>query len=280
MQIGRFGSAVLLGGPAVFLGVFFIVPFGWLALDSFQRGGIVTLANYAKLATDVYYWRILFLTFEISLWSTLLCFALGYPVAYFINFYVSDRLARKLIYIVLVTPLFTSNIVRAFGWIIMLGREGIINQGLTNAGIIEAPIQLLYTKWSIVLALSYTLLPFMVLAISSVLQDINRSVIEAARDLGASPLMTFFKVTFPLSIPGVVAGTLIVFTLAVSAYVTPSIMSGGRSIVMPMLIFQQYMVVFDSSFGAALSVLLLAMTLLLIVAYSLLLNRRAIKRFA
>ena len=280
MRIGPFGSAVLLGGPLVFLATFFIVPFGWLALDSFQRGGILTAANYVKLATDAYYWRILLLTLEISLWSTLLCFALGYPVAYFLNFYVSSRLARKLIYIVLVTPLFTSNIVRAFGWIIMLGREGIINQGLIGLGIIQVPFQLLYTKWSIVLALSYTLLPFMVLAIGSVLQDINRSVVEAARDLGANPVVTFLKVTFPLSIPGVVAGTLIVFTLAVSAYVTPSIMSGGRSIVMPMLIFQQYMVVFDSSFGAALSILLLGMTLLLIVAYSVLLNRAALRRFA
>jgi putative spermidine/putrescine transport system permease protein len=280
MGIGPFASTVLLGGPLVFLAMFFIVPFAWLALDSFQRGGAVTAANYLKLATDGYYWRTLLLTFEVSLWSTLLCFVLGYPVAYFLNFYARSKLARKLIYIILVTPLFTSNIVRAFGWIIMLGREGIINQSLIGLGIINAPFQLLYTKCSIVLALSYTLLPFMVLAISSVLQDIDRSVVEAARDLGANPVVTFLKVTFPLSIPGVVAGTLIVFTLAASAYVTPSIMSGGRSIVMPMLIFQQYMVVFDASFGAALSILLLGMTLLLIAAYSLLLNRAARRKYA
>jgi putative spermidine/putrescine transport system permease protein len=280
MGIGPFASAVLLGGPLVFLASFFIVPFAWLALDSVQRAGSVTAANYVKLATDGFYWRTLLLTFEVSLWSTLLCFVLGYPVAYFLNFYARGKLARKLIYIVLVTPLFTSNIVRAFGWIIMLGREGIINQSLIGLGIINAPFQLLYSKSSIVLALSYTLLPFMVLAISSVLQDIDRSVVEAARDLGANPVVTFLKVTFPLSIPGVVAGTLIVFTLATSAYVTPSIMSGGRSIVMPMLIFQQYMVVFDASFGAALSILLLAMTLLLIAAYSVLLNRATRRRFA
>jgi putative spermidine/putrescine transport system permease protein len=177
--------------------------------------------------------------------------------------------------VVLVTPLFTNNVVRAFGWIVMLGRNGLVNQSLLTLGLVEAPLPLAYSKTAIVVSLAYTLMPFMVLAVASVLQNLDRSLVEAARDLGANPGLTFLKITFPLSLPGVIAGSLIIFTLTVSAYVTPSIMSGGRQMVMSMLIFQQYMVVFDFNFGAALSVLLLAMTLLLVLAYVLVLERRA-----
>ncbi|MGE0749772.1 MAG: ABC transporter permease [Variibacter sp.] len=275
MRISRLGSVLLLGGPLLCLAIFFFVPFGDLVLSSFEKGTTLTTANYTRIIGDAYYWKILWQTMEVSLWSTLFCVVFGFPVAYHIHFHVRSRTVRRLIYIILITPLFTSNIVRAFGWIVMLGRGGMVNQGLLAAGLIDAPLQLVYTKLSIILALSYTLLPFMVLSIGTVLQNINRSVIEAARDLGANPLLTFLKVTLPLSIPGVLAGSLIVFTLAVSAYVTPSIMSGGRYLVMPMLIFQQYMVVFDSNFGAALAILLLAMTLILIAIYVLLLDRRA-----
>jgi putative spermidine/putrescine transport system permease protein len=280
MRIDRLSSVILLGGPLLFLGIFFLVPFGQLLMESLQRGEAYTISNYTKILTDGFYWKTILFTFEISLWSTLLCFVLGYPVAYYLNFYVHSRQARRLIYLILITPLFTSNIVRAFGWIVMLGREGIVNKSLLAVGLTDAPLHMTYTKWGIVLALSYTLVPFMVLAIGSVLQNINRSVIEAARDLGANPVTTFLKVTLPLSLPGVMAGTLIVFTLGVSAYVTPSMMSGGRFIVMPMVIFQQYMVVFDANVGAALSVILLFMTLLLIIAYSLLLNRSVSDRAA
>jgi putative spermidine/putrescine transport system permease protein len=280
MRIGRLSSFILLGGPLLFLGVFFLVPFGRLLRDSLMRGDIFTLANYVKVLSDGYYWKVFSLTFEVSLWSTLFCFVFGYPVAYYINFHVKNRNVRRLIYIIMVTPLFTSNIVRAFGWIVLLGREGIVNRAILATHLVDVPLQLTYSKIGIVLALSYTLLPFMVLAIGSVLQDINRSVLEAAGDLGATPLVTFLKVTLPLSLPGVMAGTLIVFALAVGAYVTPSIMSGGRYLVMPILIFQQYMVVFDSNLGATLAVLLLCLTMLLIVAYSLLLSRGVARRAA
>ena len=276
MRIGRIEAIVLLGGPVLFLVVFFVGPFLLMTVASLQaKGGAWTAAQYVKVATDAYYWEILYETFKIGLWVALVTFVMGYALAYYITFQVKSRLVRRVIYIVVVTPLFTSVIVRSFAWIVMLGRQGLVNQALQATGIVSSPLSLVYSKTGVIMGLSYVLLPFMVLTVSSILQNLNRSLLEAARDLGASPLMAFLKITFPLSLPGVIAGSLMVFTLTVSAYVTPSIMSGGRFNVMSMLIFQQYMVLFDYNFGAALAILLMVATLVLMGVYVMLLERRA-----
>jgi len=276
MRIGRFEAFLLLGGPVLFLAVFFIGPFLLMLVASLQaKGGAWTADQYAKVVTDLYYWEILYETFKIGLWVALVTFVMGYALAYYITFQVKSRLVRRVIYIVVVTPLFTSVIVRSFAWIVMLGRQGLVNQALQATGIVSSPLSLVYSKTGVVMGLSYVLLPFMVLTVSSILQNLNRSLLEAARDLGAGPLVAFLKVTFPLSLPGVVAGSLMVFTLTVSAYVTPSVMSGGRFNVMSMLIFQQYMVLFDYNFGAALAILLMVATLVLMGVYVVLLERRA-----
>lgn len=276
MRIGRFEAILLLGGPVLFLLVFFIAPFGLMTIASLQqKSGGWTPAHYVKIATDSYYWSILIETFKFGLWVALVTFVLGYCLAYYITFHVRRRFVRRLIYIIIVTPLFTSNIVRSFAWIIMLGRQGIVNETLQATGIVSGPLSLVYSKAGVVIGLSYVLLPFMVLTVSSVLQNLNRSLLEAARDLGATPVMAFIKVTLPLSLPGVIAGSLMVFTLTVSAYVTPSVMSGGRFNLMSMLIFQQYMVLFDFNFGAALGIVLMITTLLVMGIYVMALERRA-----
>src|SRR5437899_8969810 len=128
MQIGRLETLVLLGGPALFLAVFFLVPFGMMATASMQSAdGTLTSAHYVKLATDGHYWSVLLLTFKIGAGVVLLTFLLGYPLAYYLTFHVDSPALRRVIYIILVTPLFTSTIVRAFGWIVMLGRAGLVN---------------------------------------------------------------------------------------------------------------------------------------------------------
>lgn len=276
MRIKRTWAVILLGVPVTFLVVFFVVPFLIVVLSSLRsEDGAWTLAQYARLVGETYYWKTLLLTFEISLWVVAITFFLGYPLAYFMTFIVKNRILRRFFYVIVVVPLFTSNIVRAFGWIVLLGRRGLVNDVLMSLGLIERPLQILYTKTSIIIGLSYIMTPFMVLTIASVLQNIPRSLHDAARDLGAGPLTTFAKVTFPLSMPGVVAGSLIVFTLSVSAYVTPAILSGGKQIVMSMLVFQQYATIFNFPFGAALAVGLLASTLLLIFGYLLAVERTA-----
>jgi putative spermidine/putrescine transport system permease protein len=275
MRFSSVNAAVLLLGPIAFFVLFFVAPFALLIGESFTRpNGGMTLASYIAVLSDGYYWSALLNTLLISFWVTVVCFVLGYPLAYFTVFHVPSAWVRRGIYVLLVTPLFTSNIVRAFGWIVILGRRGMVNSSLIAIGLIESPLDLLYSKTAIVIGLSYILLPVMTLSVCSVLQTVDRSLIEAARDLGARPSLAFLAVTFPLSLPGVVAGSIIVFALSVSAYVIPSILSGGREMVTPILIFQQYTATFRPDIGAALSVVLLVVTLLLIGAYLFFLERR------
>ena len=274
MRISRTWAFLLLGVPVSFLLAFFVVPFCVVLLDSLRtKEGIFTLEHYAKALGDFYYWETLLLTFKLSLLVTLATFVIGYPLAYFIVRRVRSPAIRSLIYIIVVTPLFTSNIVRAFGWMVLLGRRGMVNDMLQAVGLTDRPLPLLYGQTSIVVGLTYIMAPFMVLTVASVLQNIDRSLEEAARDLGASAWSTFTRVTLPLSLPGVIAGSLIVFTLSVSAYVTPSILSGGRQNVTSMLIFQQYGAILNFQFGAALSVVLLVTTLVLVGGYVAALDR-------
>jgi len=274
MRITRGWALVLLGIPVAFLVAFFLVPFLVVVLSSFHtKDGAWTIANYVKAFSDLYYWDTLLLTFRLSLLVTMSALLVGYPLAYYMIYVLKSRAMRRLFYVVVVTPLFTSNIVRSFGWMVLLGRRGMINDALLSLGLVERPLPLLFSETSIVIGLGYIMTPFMVLTVSGVLQNIDRSLEEAAQDLGASPITTFLKVTLPLSMPGVIAGSLIVFTLSVSAYVTPSILSGGKKIVMSMLIFQQYGSVFDFNFGATLAITLLVTTIVLVAGYLLAMER-------
>jgi putative spermidine/putrescine transport system permease protein len=276
MRMGLGTAILLLAAPVAFFALFFAGPFLVLAVESLSdRSGAPTAQHYVSVLTDSYYWKALANTLLISLYVTAFCFIAGYPIAYYLIFHLRSAWLRRFVYILLVTPLFTSNIVRAFGWIVILGRRGFVNSSLQSLGIIERPLDLLYSQFSIVVGLGYILLPVMVLTVCSVLQNVDRTLIEAARDLGARPSIAFAAMTCPLSLPGVVAGSIIVFALSVSAYVIPSILSGGREVVMSMLIFQQYTATFRPEIGATLSIVLLVVTLLLIGGYMLLFNRRA-----
>lgn len=281
MKIRNGWAALLVGVPLAFMMAFFIVPFLVIVVASFQnKAGDWSLANYARIVADSYYPGVLWTTFKLSLIATLVSFFIGYPIAYYIVNMVKSRGLRRLCYILVIMPLFTSNIVRSFGWIILLGRQGVVNSTLMALGLTERPLPLLFTEFSIVVGLAYILVPFMVLTVAGILQTIDRSLEEASLDLGANRLVSFATVTFPLSLPGVVAGSLIVFTLAVSAYVVPSIMSGGRTVVMAMSIFEQYGSLFDFNFGAALAVGLLVVTLLLIALYLFFIERQPAGRQA
>ena len=275
MRIGTWSAFLLLGVPLAYLFIFFVVPFGTVFYAGLTTPeGELTTANFMRFAGDAYYWNALALTFKIALWVTLVVLVIGYPLAYTMTYQVHSRALRRLIYLVVVTPLFTSSIVRAFGWLVLLGRKGIVNETIVAAGLAEKPLQLLYNEVGIVIGMTYIMVPFMVLTVASVLQNIQPSLLEAARDLGASPFTAFLKVTFPLSLPGVIAGSLIVFTLSVSAYVTPSILSGGKKIVMSMLIYQQYASSMNFQFGGALAVVLLIATLGLIGGYLVVMERQ------
>ncbi len=265
MTPSKLTPMLLLALPVLFFVAFFVAPLCTVFLSSITDGkGDFTFAHYAHILFDGYHWDILVVTLKLSLLTTLFCILLGYPLAYFLVNVVGNGKLRRICVVLLVLPLFTSNIVRSFGWIVLLGRRGLINDGLTGLGIIDFPMRFLGTETGILIGLIYINLPFVVIAVANTLAKIDRSYSQAASDLGAGKWAIFRTITFPLSVPGMIAGALIVFSLSVSAYVTPALLGGGRITMFSMLIFQQYSSVLDFHFGGALSITLLVFTLLIV----------------
>ncbi|MEI2416269.1 ABC transporter permease [Orrella sp. JC864] len=265
--MSRYGQALalLLGAPLLFFAAFFLAPLAVVALASVMDGqGEATLAHYVRILADRYHWDVIAVTFRIAAMTTLVCLLAGYPLAWYLVRIVRWQAWRRACVIMLVVPLFTSNIVRSFGWMVLLGRNGLVNDTLTTLGLAARPVRFLGTETGILIGMVYILLPFVVLAVGNALARVDRGLEHASADLGASPAATFWHVTFPLTLPGLVAGAIMVFTLAVSAYVTPALLSGGRLSVLSMLIFQQYSSVFDFHYGGALSMVLLVLTLALV----------------
>ncbi len=251
--------------PALFFVAFFLAPMAVVALASLTDAkGDVTLANYLRILLDRYHWDVVWVTFRLGAWTTLATVLIGYPLAWYLVRLVTFAPWRRACVILLVVPLFTSNIVRSFGWMVLLGRNGLVNDALVAAGLIERPMRFLGTELGIIIGLVYILLPFVVLAVGNSLAQVDPALEQASADLGARPATTFWTVTFPLSLPGLVAGAVMVFMLSVSAYVTPALLSGGRITVFSMLIFQQYSTVFDFHYGGALSITMLVLTLVLV----------------
>ncbi|HMK80264.1 MAG TPA: ABC transporter permease [Xanthobacteraceae bacterium] len=256
---------LLLGAAVLFFAAFFLAPMLVVAIASVtDADGNVSFASYARILLDRYHWDVLWTTFRIGALTTAATMLIGYPLAWYLVRIVRFAHWRRACIIMLVVPLFTSNIVRSFGWMVLLGRNGLVNDALVGAGLIERPLRFLGTELGIEIGLVYILLPFMVLSIGNALAKVDPLLEQASADLGASPSATFRTITFPLSLPGLMAGTVMVFMLAVSAYVTPALLSGGRITVFSMLIFQQYGSLFDFHYGGALSITMLVLTLALI----------------
>ncbi|MDW3688627.1 ABC transporter permease [Cupriavidus sp. CV2] len=260
---------LMLAAPMAFFAAFFLAPLAVVLIASFTgEHAAWTLANYVRVLADHYHWEVILVTFRIACLTTLACLLLGYPLAWYLVRIVRWAAWRRVCVIVLVVPMFTSNIVRSFGWMVLLGRNGLVNQTLLDVGLVARPVRFLGTELGILVGMVYVLLPFVVLAVGNALARVDPAYEHASADLGASPASTFLHVTFPLTLPGVVAGAIMVFTLAVSAYVTPALLSGGRITVLSMLIFQQYSSTFDFHYGGALSIVLLVFTLAMVALAS------------
>lgn len=266
---------LLLAAPVLFFAAFFLAPLAVVALASITGGAdglTLTPQQYLRVLGDQYHWDVILVTFRLAFFTTVACVVLGYPLAWYLVRVVRWKAWRRFCVILLVVPLFTSNIVRAFGWMVLLGRNGLVNQALVGAGVADRPVRFIGTELGILIGMVYVLLPFVVLAVGNALARVDPACEQASADLGASPAATFCHITWPLTLPGVVSGAIMVFTLAVSAYVTPALLSGGRVSVLSMLIFQQYSTVFDFHYGGALSMVLLVFTLILVA----LANRAAV----
>lgn len=254
-------SHLMLAPAAFWLAVFLVLPVcSLLALSFASRGPYgtfvwsFTLSNFAR-ALDPKYLPILLRTLGFAGATTALCLALGYPLAYFLSFYAGRR--RDTLLILLMVPFWTSALVAIYSWIIILGREGLLNSLLIKLGAVSSPIKFLNTPFSVILGLVYFYLPFMVLPLYGSLEKIPRSLVEASYDLGAGRLTTFLKVTFPLSLPGVFAGCILTFIPCMGDFLTADFLGGPRTYLIGNLIQNQFLMAQDWPFGSALTCLLL-----------------------
>lgn len=249
----------------VFIVVFFVVPVIYLAAISFatynRSSGFewtLGLHNYIHLLTDEFFWEVLWRTVRLSVVTTLLSLLLAFPLAQYLV--IARGLRQLIVFIILLMPLVTSVTVMSYGWLILLGRSGVVNKTIMALGLTDAPIALMQNETAIVIGLTHILIVFMVIAIAASLQAINPSLELAARSLGAGPASIFLRITLPLSLPGVRAGALLVFALSMSSYAIPGVLGGQRNKFLSTLVYQQSISLYNWPAGAALAVLLLLAT--------------------
>ena len=265
------GLAGLLAPVTIWLGLFFLVPLLLILAYSFGTSGIyggITLGfnpgNYLKVF-DPLYLEIIGRTFFIAALNTLLCLALGYPLAYFIVF--KGRRWRNALVLLVMVPFWTSLLIRAYAWVVILGGNGIAIRTLQFLGITDEPLTLIFTPEAVLMGMVYSYLPFMILPLYAALEKFDTRLKEAAQDLGASRWHTFWRVTFPLSLPGVIAGSILVFIPSAGEFVIPDLLGGSRTVMTGNLIQNQFLQARDWAFGSALSVLLAVLLLGAIMFY-------------
>ncbi|MGH7264338.1 MAG: ABC transporter permease [Candidatus Rokuibacteriota bacterium] len=263
----RQGLAVLLA-LAFFLAIYLYPLTRLLAWSVFSPG--FTLEHYAKLFAEPAYLRAFRNTVEISVGVTLISLVLGYPLAYLMAA-VSGRVRALLIVLVLV-PFWTSILVRTFAWMVILGKQGLVNQLLVGWGLVDRPVALIYNMVGVQIGMVHVLLPFMVFPLYSVMARIDVALVAAARSLGASPRQAFLRVFFPLSLPGMTAGCVLVFLMAVGFYITPALLGGEGQVTFATLIELVVRDLLDWNFGASLGVFLLTIVGALFVLFTSLLG--------
>lgn len=239
----------------------FLYPVSQLVALSFAHGG----ESYLRLGQDPLYLSVLTTTVITAATVTAFCLVLGYPVAF-----AMTRLTGKAAFITaacVFVPLWTSVLIRSYAWIVLLQRHGVINDALQEAGLSGQPLRLLYTQGAVILGMTHILLPFAILPIYSTLRTLPPDFARAAANLGADPARTFLLITLPLSLPGVFAGGILCFVLALGFYITPALIGGPGSMLMATLIGQQTTVLLDWPFAAALSTVLLSVTLLIVFLF-------------
>jgi len=239
---------------------------------SFQpaAGGGSSFGQYLRFARDPYYLSILWFTVKVSLMVTALDLVLGYPVALMIA--SANRRMARLLYLIVVSPLLVSLVVRTYGWMVILAPNGLVNQALKWLGVTEG-LRLMYNETGVVIGMTHILLPFVVLTVTAAIQNIDPALAEAAATLGASRLEVFRRVTLPLSLPGVFVGALLVFILTLGSYVTPALLGGDRGVVISSLVFDNSILLANWPFGAAIAVVFLVMSLAFVVLYEGLVGR-------
>ncbi|MEZ5775439.1 MAG: ABC transporter permease [Hyphomicrobiaceae bacterium] len=269
-------SRVLLAAPGIaWLVILMVIPCLLVLANSFFERGVYggidyvfTLGNYAR-AFDSLYLRVFLNSARIAATAAAIAVVIAYPVAFAI---ARATPARQSAYLFLVMLPFWSNyLIRTYAWMVMLNPKGIVNNGLTGLGLPELP--LLYNEFAVIVGLVYNYTPFVVLAIFSALGRVNREVIEASEDLGASSFMTFRRVLLPLTVPGIATGFVFVFVLSIGNFITPALLGGKRVQMVGNLVYDQFLSARDWPFGSALAFILIGIMMVLLFAQALLARR-------
>jgi len=250
--------------PAVLVVICVIlIPIGWLFYLSFIGGdGQFTMEHYQKMVEFKSYRRVFFTTFKVSIFTTIICILIGYPLAYFLA-NLPPRVAGFFLLAVLL-PFWTSLLVRTYAWLVLLQKKGILNEFAMNIGLWETPIKLVHNMTGTLIGMAHIMLPFLVLPLLGSMKKIDKDLMHAAANIGASPSRAFWTIFFPLSLSGLVAGSLIVFVLCLGFYVTPAVLGGGRVV----MVSTQITAILENQFNwgaaSALGVVLLVSTLLVL----------------
>lgn len=266
----RIGLLVVPG--LVYLGVIYALPLFLLLLKSFRdAGGDFSVASYAAFLSDPFQQEILRRTLRVAFMVTALALAIAWPTA------IAMKRARggwlTLFLVAMVLPMSLGVVVKAFAWSILFRTNGFVNQMLVGLGIVDAPLRMLFTETALVIGAANVFLPFMVLPIYSVLQQQNPNLPDAAASLGAGPFYRFFHVDMPLTLPGVVAGSAFVFSMAISMYVIPSLIIGERQQTIPMQIARSFLYLRNEQLGSSLSTILLLIAVAVVLGSSWLAHR-------
>lgn len=256
-------QALLLALPTVLaLLAFFVVPMAYILMDTMKADG---LKYFQKFFTDDMYIDILITTIVVSLKVTVISLLLGYPAAYFMARTKSKM--KNVLMIVILFPFLVSAVVRSYGWMVILGNKGLLNQFLLATGLIEKPLVILNTSTAVIIGLVHLLIPYMILSITGVIQNIDKNVEYAAYSLNANPFQTFFRIILPLSAPGIISGCILVFTMSMTSYVTPKLLGGTRFRMMSTMVFQEVNINFNWGLASAISYILL-FTILIILLFA------------
>lgn len=257
---------MLLAAPLVLLFmVLLVVPVAQLLWMSVYSEGAFTLVKYQQLFASSVYVNVMWITLKIALWTTLLSVVAGYPVAYLISSLQTDRKARWVFWVLL--SFWTSFLVRAFAWVVILGRRGLVNQLLTAMGLQDTPTNLLYSLGAVLVGMVHALMPLAVLTMLSVMENIDRNLSRAALTLGARPGSAFWRIYFPLSMPGVAAGAIMVFVTALGFFIIPQLLGGRKEVMITQLIIEQVQQMLNWGFAGSISVLMLMVALAVFAVY-------------
>lgn len=255
------GLYLLLLPGVLFLMLFMVIPIVMTIASTFYQDGSFTIQGYLQFLTDAYFLKIMLTTLQVSLVTTIACVLIGFPAAY----YISKLGPRKkgILLALAIFPLLTSSVVRSFSWMIILGKKGLLNSSLLAIGLIDKPLEILYTPTAMMIGLIHLFLPLIIITLVGVMENIDPDLLKAAEGLGASKLTAFWKVIVPLSVPGLIIGSILVFVGSLTAYTTPALL-GGKQRVISTFLYQNAITLNDWHLASVIATIMIVITFVVI----------------